>query len=256
MHQPALEAFLKRLRLRSELDAEEADAILNLDGRVEPHGKHDDFVLPGDKTTHACLIVNGLAARYDQTEAGARQYTALHFAGDMCDLHSLILPVATSGIEALNPVMVLRIAHTALRAVADAFPAIAFAFWRDSAADGAILAKWAGNLGRKSALARTAHLICEVGTRMQHAGLGTRTDFPINITQDQLADALGLTAVHVNRTLQTLRAGGLVRTSHKRIEVLDWAGLAVCAEFQEDYLHYVGRRTRAGTSRADELSLA
>jgi len=155
------------------------------------------------------------------------------------------------GIEALNPVTILRITHTALMGAAEAFPAVAIAFWRDTTADGGVLRKWAGNLGRKPALGRMAHLICEMGTRMEQAGLGRRADFPMAMTQDQLADALGLTAVHVNRTLQTLRADGLVRTSHRRIEVLDWDRLAACAEFQDDYLQYGRqRRPRHGAAAA------
>ena len=245
MPHSALAAFLTRLCLRSELNDEEAEAILSLDGHIEHRARHEDLVLPGDRTKHACLMIDGLAGRYDQTETGARQYTALHMSGDMCDLQSAILPVATCGIEALNPVTILRVSHSGILGVAAAFPAIAMAFWRDTTADSGILTKWAGNLGRKPALARMAHLICEIGTRMQQAGLGTRTDFPLSMTQDQLADTLGLTAVHVNRTLQTLRTNGLVRTSHKRMEVLDWARLAAIAEFQEEYLQYLRRHAPA-----------
>jgi len=254
MPQSALAAFLKRLRLRSELGPAEGDAILNLGGRVEQRARRDDIVQRGDHTTHACLIVEGLAARYDETEAGARQYTALHISGDMCDLHSVILPKAAWNIEALNPVTILRVAHTALLAAAEAYPAIGKAFWRDTTADGGIFAKWTANLGRKPAHARMAHLICEIGTRMEHAGLGTRTDFPITVTQDQLADALGLTAVHVNRMLQALRAEGLVRTGHKRIEILNWDALAACADFQEDYLQFV--RDAAPTPPAADYCIA
>lgn len=241
MPQAALIAFLNRLRLRSDLDAEESDAILHMEGRVEQRARREDIVLPGDRTTHACLIMTGLAARYDQTDSGARQYTALHIPGDMCDLHSAVLPIATWGVEAVNPITILRVPHAALMNAADAYPAIARAFWRDTTADACILTKWTGNLGRKPALTRMAHLICEIGTRMERAGLGTRTDFPLNLTQDQLADSLGLTAVHVNRTLQTLRARQLVRTEHRRIQVPDWDGLAACADFQPDYLQFVRR---------------
>lgn len=218
--------------------------VLKLEGRVEQRARREDIVLPGDRTSHACLIMDGVAARYDQTDCGARQYTALHIPGDMCDLHSAILPVATWGIEALNPVTIFRVAHSALLGAAETYPAIARAFWRDTTADGGIFTKWAANLGRKPALARMAHLICEIGTRMEHAGLGLRTDFPLNLTQEQLADALGLTPVHVNRTLQALRADGLVRTGNKRIEVLDWDGLTACADFREDYLQFMRRAGR------------
>jgi CRP-like cAMP-binding protein len=128
--------------------------------------------------------------------------------------------------------------HAALLGAAETYPAIARAFWRDTTADGGIFSKWAANLGRKPALGRMAHLICEMGVRMEQAGIGTRTDYPIDVTQDQLADALGLTPVHVNRTLQTLRAERLIRTARKRIEVLDWDGLVARADFNPGYLQY------------------
>lgn len=238
MPHSALTAFLHRLRLRSEIGSEEADVILGLDGRVEKRARREDFILPGDHTTHAILIIDGLAARFDQMESGTRQYTALHISGDICDLHSAVLPVATWGVEALNPLTILRIPHAALLDAAESYPAIARAFWRDTTADGGIFTKWAANLGRKPALGRMAHLICEMGVRMEQAGIGTRTDYPIDVTQDQLADALGLTPVHVNRTLQTLRAERLIRTARKRIEVLDWDGLVARADFNPGYLQY------------------
>jgi len=95
MPHPALIAFVTRLRLRSHLGEAEAAAVLNMDGQIEHRARHEDLVLPGDRTKHACLMVDGMAARYDQTETGARQYTALHISGDMCDLQSAILPIAT-----------------------------------------------------------------------------------------------------------------------------------------------------------------
>lgn len=250
MTQSALAAFLRRLRLRSEIGREEADVILDLDGRVEKCARHEDVIVPGDHVTHAILIIDGLAARYDQMGSGQRQYTALHISGDMCDRHSAVLPVATWGVEALNPLTILRIPHGALLDAAESHPAIARAFWRDTTADGGIFTKWAANLGRKPALGRMAHLICEMGVRMEQAGLGTRTDYPIEVTQDQLADALGLTPVHVNRTLKTLRAAQLIRTGRKRMEVLDWHGLVARADFDAGYLQFLRHPAKAPAAAA------
>jgi len=131
---------------------------------------------------------------------------------------------------------VLFVPHARLRAMACTHPAIAMAFWRDGTVDASILAKWIGNIGRQDARARLAHLICEFGTRSELAGIGSRTSFALDATQEQLADALGLTSVHVNRTLQRLRSEGVVSTRGHAVDVLDWERLADIAEFDPTYL--------------------
>lgn len=158
-----------------------------------------DIVVPGQITDSSCLIIRGLAGRFEQMRNGRRQATALHIAGDMCDLHSVMHPKASSSITALTDVAVVFVPHAALYQAAYENPEIAVAFWHDSIADASILAKWVGNLGRKDATARLAHLFCEMGVRMGQACLGEPCHYQLGITQVQLADAVGLTSVHVNR---------------------------------------------------------
>lgn len=232
----ALERFLARLMSRSVLTPEEQEAILALDCRSAHVPPRVDIVSPGKKVDHSCLVAKGLAARVDQMRNGQRQITAFHIPGDMCDLHSVIAPTAAWGIAALTTTMVVHIPHAALRRLVETYPAVALAFWRDGTADACVLAKWVGNLGRQDARARLAHLVCELGMRMEHAGLGTRLLFDLNATQEQLADALGLTPVHVNRTLQRLRAEGVIATGRQTVEVRDWARLVQIAEFDPAYL--------------------
>jgi CRP-like cAMP-binding protein len=232
----ALQKFLARLLTRSTLSREEQDAILSLHCRAAQVQPRVDIVSPGQTVDYACLIAKGLAARFDQMRNGQRQITAFHIPGDMCDLHSVVAPTAAWGIAALTATTVAYIPHGSLRELANDYPAIALAFWRDSTADASVLAKWVGNLGRQDARARLAHVICELGMRIEQAGLGTRTSFALNATQEQLADALGLTAVHVNRTLQRLRAEGYVATRGQTIEILDWQRLVDVAEFDPAYL--------------------
>ncbi|WP_241233674.1 Crp/Fnr family transcriptional regulator [Altericroceibacterium xinjiangense] len=233
----ALSLFLDRLLRRSVLSAEEQGAILNLRSHAFQAEGRSDIVSPGQKVDHACLVVDGLVGRFDQMAAdGRRQTTAFHLPGDMCDLHSVVAPVAGWGIEAIATSTVLHIPHRDLRALATSYPAIALAFWRDTTADASILGKWVSNVGRRNAPARTAHLVCEIGIRMEQAGLGERTRYTFAATQVQLADALGLTPVHVNRTLQALRADGLLRIEQRMVHVDDWDRLAVLAEFDPEYL--------------------
>ena len=232
----ALEKFLARLRIRSPLSTQEDEAILALYGREVRTDAHRDIVRPGQTIDFACLVVDGLAGRFDQLANGHRQITALHIVGDMCDLHSVAVPHAGWGIEALSTTTTLRIQHAPLRELSIQYPAIAFAFWRDTVADASILSKWISALGRRSAKARLAHLFCELGIRLEQAGLGTRTHFRLPATQAQLADVLGLTAVHLNRTLQALRGDDVLFTDGFEVKVTNLNRLRAIADFDPQYL--------------------
>ena len=228
--------FLARLLLRSRLSDAEQAAILALPGRERRVAAHRDIVRPGQKMDHACLVANGLAGRFDQLANGQRQITALHIPGDMCDLHSVVVPRAGWGIEALSDSVVVDVPHAALAGLAAEHPRIAFAFWRDTVADASILAKWISALGRRGAKARLAHLLCEMGLRMEQAALGERDRYRLDTTQAQLADVLGITPVHLNRVFQTLRAAGQVSTRGAEILIPDNSALRRMAEFDPQYL--------------------
>jgi len=232
----ALSAFLRRLLIRSALTLEEQQAILSLTGEREPVPARIDVVSPGETVDTSCLVSKGLVARYDQMLDGQRQVTSYYIPGDMCDLHSVVVPKASWSITAVSQSSVVRIPHRQLRTLCLDYPSIALAFWRDGTVDASIFAKWVGNLGRKNAKARIAHIICEMGTRMEAAGLGPRMSFEFNVTQEQLSDASGLTPVHVNRTLQDIRGDGLLTFSKGHVEVKNWDALVSVAEFDPAYL--------------------
>jgi CRP-like cAMP-binding protein len=234
--EPALERFLSRLSSRSTLSEDEQRAVLGLDHRSAHYRARVDIVVPGEHVDYACLVASGIAARFDQMRNGQRQLTAFHIPGDMCDLHSVVAPTAAWGITALTPTTVLQVSHAALCKAIDEFPNLALAFWRDGTADASIIAKWLGNIGRQDARARLAHMLCEFGIRMEIGRLGARASFDLAVTQEQMADALGLTSVHVNRTMQRLRSEGLIIAQGQRIEILDWDRLVAAAEFHPAYL--------------------
>lgn len=240
--QKALSLFVGRLSLRSALSDKEREAIMSLPGRVANVEPCHDIILPGQHTDHSCMIVRGLGGRFDMMADGRRQIVAFYIPGDMCDLNSVPAPTSGWGLEALSRATLLFIPHAALRRlVLD--PALAMAFWRDTVIDGSVLAKWAANLGRKQAMARVAHLFCEMGMRIEQVGLGTRSDFSLAVTQVQLADAVGLTAVHLNRTLKSLREeGAIFHRGHVRIA--NWNSLAELAEFDPTYLMLPRGRAR------------
>jgi CRP-like cAMP-binding protein len=232
----ALGLYLRRLERRSQLAQDERQAILSLPGTRVTHRAHRDIVRPGQLLDYSTLVVSGLAARFDRLGDGSRQTTAIHIPGDLADLHSVPVPQAGWGIEALNDTEVLQIPHEALRALVAQFPSIAMAFWRDTVVDSSILAKWISALGRRSARQRLAHFYCEMGIRFALAGLDGPDAFRLPMTQAQLAEVLGVTAVHLNRSLQSLRADGLIAVEGPRVRLLDQAGLAAAAEFDPQYL--------------------
>jgi CRP-like cAMP-binding protein len=240
--QDALRLFLERLRLRSPLNEAEQAGILSLPGRVAKVPACHEIILPGEHTDHSCMIVSGLGGRFDMMADGRRQIVAFYIPGDMCDLHSVPVPTSGWGLEALSGATLLFIPHSALRKVASD-PVIAMAFWRDTVVDGSILAKWAANLGRKQAIAHLAHLFCEMGMRIEQVGLGSRKAFDLPVTQSQLADAVGLTTVHLNRSLKSLRDEGLA-FNRGRVRIEDWNRLADLAEFDPAYLLLPARRAR------------
>lgn len=231
----ALALYLRRLSERSQLGDEERAALLALPGTATLVDVDWDFVQIGEQAHHACLIVHGLVARFAQTRNGDRSIVALHIPGDMADLHSVVAPHVTWALHALTPTRILRIPHAALRGLAERHPGIAAAFWRDCAVDASILARWTANLGRKDALGRVAHLLAEMAVR--YGLIGQRDGgYPFPITQVDLADAVGLTPVHLNRVLKRLAEDGIAVKDPDYVRLLDEQRLIRAGEFDPAYL--------------------
>jgi CRP-like cAMP-binding protein len=210
--------------------------VLDLPGYAEQVRSSRDFVRLGEMLDHSCLIVAGFVGRFDQNSEGVRQITALHIPGDMANLHSVVQPESTSALQALaTTTTILRVPHQAVRSAATAFPALAEALWRDCMIDAAILSQWVVNVGRREARARIAHVLCEIAMRLGTAPAKGEILFPFPLTQTHLADATGLTPVHVNRTVQGLRRDGLADVRHNA-RIPDWKALVKAADFNPDYL--------------------
>ncbi|MEZ7274169.1 Crp/Fnr family transcriptional regulator [Sphingobium sp. 10 DY56-G10] len=233
----ALQLFVRKLSERSCLNQEERRTVLELEGQEVEYAPHRDIVRPGELTDFCCLIISGMAARFGQLPDGTRQITAVYIAGDMCDLYSLMLPKVEWALQALSSRLVLlKVPHRKMQDIVHAYPAVAEAFWRDCVADASILSQWVVNIGRRDALMRTAHLFCELGLRIEIAGLGRRTAFQLPVIQSQMADALGITPVHMNRVIRALRQQGLLTVQGRDVQVPDWNALAHAGGFESGYL--------------------
>ncbi|HYZ48970.1 MAG TPA: Crp/Fnr family transcriptional regulator [Sphingomonas sp.] len=195
------------------------------------------IVREGSSPDHSALILSGIAYRHKVTVDGARQIVAMHIAGDFVDLEGALLRVADHNVQALTRCEVALVPTNALRALLDAHSNLAVAMWIDTLIDGSIFREWIVNVGRRDARARIAHLLCEFARRLEVAGLADPGGYQLPMTQEQLADATGLTAVHVNRTLKALERDGLVVRHRRFVDIPVWQHLRDVAGFNELYLH-------------------
>jgi CRP-like cAMP-binding protein len=232
----AFETFVGRLGALSPLSRKDIAALLALPNEAARFRGNVDIELPGHGFEHACLVASGLVARFAQLADGSRQFTALHIPGDMADIHRIATPMAGSALQTLSTTTIVRVPAMSLRSVAFNSPAITQAFWAYSAVDAAVLAQWAVNLGRRDAKARIAHFLCEMGMRSEFSGQGSCNEFLLEASQGQIGDALGLTAVHVNRTLKTLKQSKVISIDGRIIRVRDWALLTAIGDFDPTYL--------------------
>lgn len=168
---------------------------------------------------------------------GTRQITGFLLPGDVCDMGGAVLRRMDHSVMALTPVTVTSIKRAKLVNATLERPSLAQAFWWASLADEAVLRAWIVNLGRRNAYSRLAHQMCELHARMKRVGLVADGDFTLPLTQTELADALGLTPVHINRMLKRLRSEGLIRLHNHMFTILDAERLGAAAGFDPGYLH-------------------
>jgi CRP-like cAMP-binding protein len=238
-----IEAHLAKLRKRDEISAEEEQAIRWAVGPTRRVPADEVFIRAGEELHESTLVLDGWAARAHDLANGQRQITELHIAGDFADLHSFTLKRLTHNLVAISPCVVAAAPHERLREITEKFPHLTRVYWFSTNLDAAIHREWEVSLGRRSTIGAMAHLFCELFTRLEIIGKvqGDSYDFPL--TQDELAECLGITGVHVNRTLQELRARDLITLRNRRLTILDRRGLEALAEFDPAYL-YLERKTR------------
>ena len=237
----ALRPFLDKIRGWRALDAREADSVLALPYSVRELEPGQMMVWEGERPTHASVLLEGYAYRQKTVGNGGRQILSIHMRGDPVDLHNSLLGTADHNVQALTKVRAAFIPVAAMHELYIAHPNVGLAMWIDTLVDGSIFREWTLNVGRRSARARLAHLLCEFGMRLKAAGLGDHEHYELPMTQEQLADATGLTAVHVNRTLMKLEEDRLITRTKRAVRINDWSRLAAAGDFDPTYLHLDGR---------------
>lgn len=201
---------------------------------------HDHIVWEGDRPEHTCLLMSGFAFRHKVAGSGGRQIMSIHMKGDLIDLQNSMLGIADHNVQMLSAGEIALMPFEAVRELAFRLPSVGMAMWYETLVEGSIFREWILNIGRRDARSRIGHLLCEFAVRLEVAELGNQTEYELPITQEQLADAVSLTAVHVNRTLKCLEQDGYISRTKRRITIGDWQKLARVADFQPNYLHLRG----------------
>lgn len=238
-----IEKHLMKLRARDELSAAEEEALLDAVTDCREYRSDLTFIEPHRELQHSTLLLEGLMCRYKDLKDGQRQVTELHVAGDFADLHSFTLKRLDHSVMTLTPCRVGIVPHENLRRITEQHPHLTRIYWFATNLDAAIHREWQLSLGRRSAISRMAHLFCELEVRLGIVGLAEDGRYRLDLTQTDIAECLGLTSVHVNRTLRELREQGLVQFRSGGVEIFDLLALRRIAEFDPAYL-YLERRPR------------
>jgi len=219
---------------------------------VQTVGPNANLVREGGRADELFIVLSGWACRYSTTSDGGRQLPGLFLPGDIGNLDSLMFDRLDYGVRTLSVATVAALPRRHALELAERHPGIAQTFTWLALLENTILAKWTQSLGRRMAKSRLAHLLCELSARLGGSDEG-ESSFRFPLTQEQMADALGLTAVHVNRVLQELRTDGMVATQYRTMILPDVGRLRQSCGFDPSYLHLEPPRTRAGTMvrRAD-----
>ena len=238
MTSPHMSPLIRKLEQLFPLTSEERELLEAACSRAIQMDGDQDVVREGDQPSDCNLLLEGIVCRYKLLEDGKRQIFSFHIPGDIFDAQSFLLETMDHSVATLTRCRIAVIPHKMIRRITEEYPRIARAIWKDTLVDAAIFREWMASIGRRSAYQRIAHLMCEMVVKFHAVGLADdhrRIDWPM--TQNGLGDALGLSLVHVNRTLQELRGEDLITLRDGTLIVHDWDALTRAGQFEPRYMH-------------------
>lgn len=229
--------FIRKLENFTALSDEDKRVLEDAASDTREFGPREDIIREGDRPDHVHLMVEGWAVRYKLLPNGTRPILAYLIPGDLCDIHVTLYEMDHS-IGTLSPCKVACIRREVIIQIMRDHERLARALWWSTLVNEAILREWLVTVGHLPADKRVAHFICEMLLRSKAAGLTYDDSFELPPTQEELADSMGMSTVHMNRMLQELRSQGLITSKGKRIIVDDRDRLMAFAEFNPNYLHH------------------
>lgn len=229
--------FVKKLNALADLTPDGIAAIEAATANPRQYLPRQDMIREGDETGPMFVVLEGWACRYKILPNGTRQIMAFLMPGDACDLHIKLLEQMDHSILAITKATVATVGRDAMEKMLNKHRDIARAMYSAQLVDEGIMRAWIVSMGRRNSTERVAHLICELYLRARTLGLTDDGEFDLPLSQLVLADALGMTAVHINRVLKELRLAGTMSLKRGSVSILDPVKLVQIAGFDENYLH-------------------
>ena len=229
-------SFLMNIGSRDTITAEEQTVLMGIFSHQKTYKAGEEVVAEGSRPGFSLLMVEGMSVRSNILAGGERQITAIHIAGDFVDLHSFLLKRMDHSVVALTDCRLVITEHEAIRNLMCVSEHLTRLLWMSTVIDGAIHREWLVAMGRMSAFARMAHVFCELFVRLRIVGLTMGLTYRLPFTQGVMGDVLGLSNVHVNRTLQELRAADLLSWEKQIVTIKEWDLLVEAGQFDPTYL--------------------
>ena len=224
-------------RAREALTDEERQVIEDSITTIRTVGPRQQLTRRGEMVNMSCLLLEGFACRYLDDRDGYRQLVSIHVPGDFIDLHGFPLKHLDHDIATLGPCKMAFYDHSVLADILETHPRLARWLWFSTLLDAAIHREWIFRMGRLGADGRVAHFFCELNARLEMVELAENGRFMLPATQADVAEACGITGVHVNRVLRLMRERGLLLFRSGEVEITDLPGLTALAEFDPLYLY-------------------
>lgn len=238
-----LAVMARKLGTQVSLAKGDHDALIALSHMLRTCDPAATLVREGESSAACVVLLSGFAFREKRTSQGKRQIVSVYVPGDALNFDRLFLNAMDEDVLALTSADIAIIPREAVLELARSRPAVADAMVASTLVEGSISREWMLNIGRRDGLSRVAHLLCEFAVRLDAVGqvYGKKMGFHLPMSQDQLADALGLTPVHVNRMLKSLEADGLIERKGRWVTFPQWDELCEIADFSSRYLHLIDR---------------
>ena len=226
-----------KLCRHSELDEQDIAALRTLPVQSRKLRPNEDFIHQGDRPKLSALVTSGVVARYHLLRGGKRQYLSFHMTGDMPDAQTLFIERMDHAVCAIGEAVIALIPHEKICDIFKRRPEVGFAIWRETLIDAAIFREAITNNSSRPPIARMAHLFSELYYRARAAGLTKPGSCRLPFHQGQIGEALAMSIVTVNRTLQTLRRTKAMEFRNGVLTVFDWRKLVEAGEFDANYLN-------------------
>jgi CRP-like cAMP-binding protein len=240
-----LALLLENLELRSPLPEQDRQAILALPYSLKSLSPGSYAVREGEPPTGCGVLVSGFAYRQKLTGDGGRQILSIHIPGEALDFQNIFLNIADHSVQMLTRGYIALIPRADIQKIARSSAAIGHAILVSILVEASIFREWILNVGRRDAKSRLAHVLCELAVRLDAHGLADNMGYHLPMTQAELADALGLTPVHLNRVIRSLEADGLITRSKRELNFPDWERMRDLADFNDRYLHHAVQESAA-----------